>query len=94
MFGDWLKALAKETWAFSLFFLGVVSNLVTFFFSGLNTIVLRDIGLALLAISFLWANFNVYKRFRGKVAELSLQSSASISEARSAVAAQVRTSVE
>lgn len=70
MFVKWLKDLCQETWALSLFLAGIVSNVITFVLPSLPALALRRIGISLLGVSFLWANFSVYKRLKGRAAEL------------------------
>jgi hypothetical protein len=64
MFGEWLKDLWKEAWGRGLFLIGFGSNVITFLLPGLQAQVLRGIGIVLLFVGFLWANFNVYKKHR------------------------------
>jgi hypothetical protein len=79
VFREWLKDLWKETWARGLFLIGLASNLVTFFFPRLQSQALRDIAFILLAVGFLWANFNVYKRLRTTLRDAEIERDFTIS---------------
>lgn len=69
MFGKWLKELAAETFASVMFIIGLVSNVLTFF-PGLPAPLLRVLGVSLLGLGFVWANFGVYKKLHGRISRL------------------------
>jgi hypothetical protein len=79
---QWLKDLWKEVWARSLFLIGLVSNVVTFFLPPLQLPVLRGTAYSLLAVGFLWANFSVYKRLRAEITKAQKQINDATEEGR------------
>jgi hypothetical protein len=65
---QWLRDLFRETWASSLVLVGFASSVLTFF-PGLRSYTLRIMGLTLLGIGFVWANFRVYVRLLTEIAK-------------------------
>jgi hypothetical protein len=70
MLGSWLKELAAEIFASVMFLIGIVSNVLTFFFPGLPAPFLRTLGFSLVGLGFLLANFGVYKKLHARISAL------------------------